>query len=242
MLHHPVRVVLVMWMVLRVALKRWRSRHIVDVDSGPVVVQVVFEFKVFDAAVGIAMRDQKEDARAGRQESSALLDDAKNIESRPCSTKDGIKAPLANDQVEGAVLERQRLGDIRMQPLHGLHAWREEAVPIEGRTVLGAHLIDHHLREVHVDDSTRPPVPLHVFPEGCVPAAQNERPTLLPRREQAEGCVGWMEQRRRCDATFHGRSMLHPGRDSDTTASSKGTTRGHSQRLISLRREADRVQ
>lgn len=70
------------------------------VNSGPVVVQVVVELKVFDATVGVAMCDQKEDTRSGRQESNAFLNDAKNVESRPGSAEDGIKASLANDQVE----------------------------------------------------------------------------------------------------------------------------------------------
>jgi hypothetical protein len=187
-LHHAVGMVVMMRVVLSVALERSWSRDRVHVNRGPVVVQVVVELKVLDAAVGVAVRDQKEDARSRGEESNAFLNDANNVESRPGSAENSIKAPLANDQVEGSILERQRLGNVRMQPLHRLYCRREVVVLVVGRTVLGAHLIDHHLREVHVDDATRPPVPLHVFAEGCVPAPQDECPTLLPRWEQADGC------------------------------------------------------
>jgi hypothetical protein len=165
--------------------------HGVDTDTLPVRFKFpVFIFQKDDSVVWISIRHNHQDPTVVVQEADALLDHATNVDGTSGAAKDGIKGPLANNQIKGSILEGQRRTcDIMAQEVHALPrievvVAKDSAVIVITVTLL--HLVNDNLTKIHLHKAslafgiaTSPSSLEHIGSEVRVATSQDKDATVV---------------------------------------------------------------
>lgn len=166
--------------------------HGVDTDTLPVRFKFpVFIFQKDDSVVWIAIGHNHQDSTVVVQEADTLLDHATNVDDTSGAAKDGIKDPLANNQIKGSILKWQRWTcDIMAQEIHAWHL-RIGGVVAEDSAVIVIivaflHLVDDNLTKIQLHKAslglgiaTSPSSLEHTGSEGRVATSQDKDATVV---------------------------------------------------------------
>lgn len=151
--------------------------NVVNVDTFPVIFEIVLVFQKDDTIVRAAVCHQKENAVA-RQETDTLFRNVTNVRHGSSTAQNSVKGPLAHNQVKGFVGKLKLLRHVGTNIIHLIllnllgSLIGPEAL-VKGMVVLRLHLFNDRGGKINIDNLSSPPVPQHVFTKSAVSTAQN---------------------------------------------------------------------